>query len=116
MGVAARVADRVAVKYAGRVVEQGTLDDVFYEARHPYTWGLLQSTLRIDENLTGELRPIKGMPPNLLDLPTGCKFHPRCPFVMQICREVDPALEPLTPTHFAACHLTAEQANEFRPG
>jgi oligopeptide transport system ATP-binding protein len=115
MGVAARVADRIAVMYAGRIVEQGTSDDVFYEPKHPYTWGLLQSTLRIDEKTEGDLKPIAGMPPNLLNLPSGCKFNPRCPYVMPVCREIDPPLEPLSSTHAAACHLTLAQANEYRP-
>jgi oligopeptide transport system ATP-binding protein len=115
MGVAARVADRIAVMYAGRIVEQGTSDEVFYTPKHPYTWGLLQSALRIDEKTGDSLKAISGMPPNLLNLPSGCKFNPRCPYVMQICREIDPPLESLSPTHAAACHLTPAQANEFRP-
>lgn len=115
MGVAARVADRIAVMYAGRIIEQGPLDDVFYEPQHPYTWGLLLSTLRIDSGTTDALQPIKGMPPNLLNLPKGCKFNPRCPYVMPVCREVYPELTPVSPTHAAACHLTAAQRNEFRP-
>lgn len=115
MGVAARVADRIAVMYAGRIVEEGTLDEVFYAPQHPYTWGLLQSTLRIDEAAEEALKPIAGMPPNLLNLPVGCKFSPRCPYVMAICREIDPSLESVSPTHAAACHLSIAQRNEFRP-
>ncbi len=79
LGVVADIADRVIVMYAGRVVEQGTLDDIFYDPQHPYTWGLLGSITRIDSDRSQRLPAIPGQPPSLLKPPTGCHFRPRCP-------------------------------------
>jgi oligopeptide transport system ATP-binding protein len=104
LGVVAGMADRVAVMYAGYVVETGELDDIFYGARHPYTHMLLQAIPRVDEDRREPLRVIPGSPPDLLHLPPGCPFAPRCPNVLDVCRNVMPPLEPVDePTHRAAC-------------
>ena len=88
LGVVADIADRVIVMYAGRVVEQGTLDDIFYDPQHPYTWGLLGSITRIDADRSLRLPAIPGMPPSLLTPPEGCHFRPRCPHAFAKCTEV----------------------------
>jgi peptide/nickel transport system ATP-binding protein/oligopeptide transport system ATP-binding protein len=92
LGVVADVADRVAVMYAGRIVEEGTLDEVFYDPRHPYTWGLLGSITRVDRTRPDRLPAIAGLPPSLADRPEGCHFRPRCPHAFGKCAE-DPSLE-----------------------
>ena len=93
LGVVAEVADRVAVMYAGRIVESGTLDEVFYDPQHPYTWGLLGSLTRVDQPHTETLAQISGQPPSLLSLPEGCHFQPRCPHAFERCKEVPPLTE-----------------------
>ncbi len=93
LGVVASLADRLAVMYAGRVVEQGVVDDIFSRPRHPYTLGLLHSVPRLDETLHATLREIKGSPPDLIDLPTGCAFAPRCDCGVNLCIEQTPQLE-----------------------
>ncbi|HEX6509739.1 MAG TPA: ABC transporter ATP-binding protein [Chloroflexota bacterium] len=104
LGVVAGMADRVAVMYAGYVVETGKLDDIFYTACHPYTHMLLQSIPRIDVDRGQPLRSIPGSPPDLLNLAPGCPFAPRCPNVQAICRTQMPPLNPVEqPGHFAAC-------------
>ncbi len=85
LGVVAEVADRVLVMYGGKVVERGTLDDIFYDPQHPYTWGLLGSLTRIDQPRPHRLPQISGAPPSLLNLPTGCSFRPRCPHEFGKC-------------------------------
>ena len=107
LGVVAEVADEIAVMYAGRVVERGAADAVFHAPEHPYTWGLLGSIPRLDTSRDDELVPIPGRPPSLITLPGGCSFHPRCAFVRDAHRRVDPKLEPLPddPTHHVACLL-----------
>jgi oligopeptide/dipeptide ABC transporter ATP-binding protein len=110
LGVVAGVADRAAIMYAGRIVETGTIREVYDRPAHPYTQGLLGS---IPSQATrGErLNPIQGAPPNLLSLPGGCAFHPRCPHAIQICREQTPTLrEPIgwVAGHAAACHRSEE--------
>jgi peptide/nickel transport system ATP-binding protein/oligopeptide transport system ATP-binding protein len=92
LGVVADIADRVLVMYAGRIVEQGTLDEIFYNPQHPYTWGLLGSITRLDVGRPDRLPAISGAPPSLADRPTGCHFRPRCPHEFDKCKE-DPALE-----------------------
>jgi peptide/nickel transport system ATP-binding protein/oligopeptide transport system ATP-binding protein len=92
LGVVADIADRVAVMYAGRIVEEGTLDEVFYDPRHPYTWGLLGSITRVDRPRPERLPAIAGLPPSLADRPHGCHFRPRCPHEFEKCGQ-DPALE-----------------------
>jgi peptide/nickel transport system ATP-binding protein len=105
LGVVAEHADDVMVMYAGRVAEYGTRNDVYYQARHPYTWGLLQSITRLDQPKLERLRPIQGLPPSLIFVPPGCPFHPRCPYVMDICKEEVPPLLSEDGKHASACHL-----------
>jgi peptide/nickel transport system ATP-binding protein len=102
LSLAAELADRVATTYAGRIVELGDVDQIFYHPRHPYTVGLLTAA----PTLVGEqqdLKSIPGSPPDLIDLPTGCKFHPRCPYATEKCREEDPPLLDVAPGQVAAC-------------
>ena len=89
LGVVAEVSDRVVVMYAGEIMEDGAIDDVFHHPAHPYTLGLMDSIPRPDVH-TERLMPIQGAPPDLLNIPTGCPFHPRCPFVQERCRRDDP--------------------------
>ena len=104
LGVVAGLADRVLVMYAGRPVELGTTDEVYYAPRMPYTMGLLGSIPRIDAEGRSALVPIEGNPPSLANLPPGCPFEPRCPLAIPECRDVEPALEPVRQAaHFAAC-------------
>ncbi len=107
IGVVAEVADRVAVMYAAKMAEVGDVKDVFADPKHPYTQGLLKSVpnIRLDE---GELYKMEGAPPNLLHPPAGCRFHPRCPFVMEVCRTMEPAFAPVVGDHFASCLLYQE--------
>ncbi len=98
LGVVAEVADRVLVMYGGKVVERGTLDDIFYDPQHPYTWGLLGSLTRLDQPRPHRLPQISGAPPSLLHLPQGCAFRPRCPHAFGRCTEV-PGLEARLPDH-----------------
>jgi peptide/nickel transport system ATP-binding protein/oligopeptide transport system ATP-binding protein len=105
MGVVADVADRVAVMYAGRIIEQGNKHDVFHDAQHPYTWGLLGSIARIDRPKPRRLTAIRGLPPSLINLPPGCAFGPRCPQRFDMCDQV-PELAPRAAfDHADACHL-----------
>ncbi len=90
LGVVADIADRVAVMYAGRIVEQGTLDEIFYDPRHPYTWGLLGSIARLDRPRPDRLPTIAGLPPSLADRPQGCHLRPRCPHEFAQCTTVPP--------------------------
>ncbi len=110
LGVVAEVTDHIAVMYAGRLVEHADQRDIFRAPEHPYTWGLLQSIPRLDRPRDEPLVPIPGRPPSLITLPTGCNFHPRCPYVRPRHREVDPRLEPVPedPTHRVACLLPSE--------
>jgi peptide/nickel transport system ATP-binding protein/oligopeptide transport system ATP-binding protein len=116
LGVVADVADRVMVMYGGRVVEQGTLDEIFYDPQHPYTWGLLGSIARVDRERPRRLPAIPGTPPSLLDPPEGCHFRPRCPHAFDTCRQV-PALEARVeraPGHLDRCWLSVEDKRERR--
>ena len=114
LGVVAEHADNVMVMYAGKVVEEGSRDDLYDRARHPYTWGLLQSITRIDKPKTERLRPIAGSPPSLIHVPPGCPFHPRCPYEMDICSREVPALLSEDGRHANACHLSlAEKERIF---
>ena len=108
LGVVAEYCDDIAVMYAGKIVEYGRARDIYYNAHHPYTWGLLGSITRIDEPRGTRLRPIKGLPPSLIRVPEGCAFHPRCPYVMDVCRVDTPALIPADGYHASACHLSLE--------
>ncbi|HEY7148313.1 MAG TPA: ABC transporter ATP-binding protein [Gaiellaceae bacterium] len=106
LGVVAETADDVLVMYAAEVAEQAPVDNLFKRPHHPYTWGLLGSLPRLDSDAE-RLAQIPGQPPSLLHPPTGCRFHPRCPYVMEKCRQVDPELLPIStdPDHLQACHL-----------
>jgi oligopeptide/dipeptide ABC transporter ATP-binding protein len=115
IGVVAEIADRVAVMYAAKMVEVGDVFDVFAEPKHPYTQGLLRSVPNIE--LDGaELYKMEGAPPNLLHPPSGCRFHPRCPYVMEICRSEEPLLDSVAKLQLAACWLyqkvTVAQVNQ----
>jgi peptide/nickel transport system ATP-binding protein len=106
LGVIAGHADRICVMYAGKLVEKGTVDDVFYAPRMPYTLGLLGSIPRVDKGRQQRLTPIVGAPPSLVNLPPGCPFTPRCPLAQPICDEVEPDLFTTDrPGQFAACHF-----------
>ncbi len=109
IGVVAEIADRVAVMYAAKMVEVGDVNDVFANPKHPYTQGLLKSVpnIRLDGS---ELYKMEGSPPSLLHPPLGCRFHPRCPFVMDICLHEEPTLDPVEGHHLAACWLYQEAA------
>ena len=106
LGVVAETADEVVVMYAARVVEKAPVENLFSRPHMPYTWGLLGSLPRLDAD-TERLTQIPGQPPSLLNPPRGCRFNPRCPYVMNICREQEPELRPISndPTHLQACHL-----------
>ena len=111
LGVVAEIADRVLVMYAGRVVEEGTLDEIFYDPRHPYTWGLLGSLPRLDRPRPPRLPQIPGAPPSLLDLDGGCAFRPRCPHAFDRCRVERPEAMPAGKSK-AACWLVAQNVPE----
>ncbi len=110
LGVVAELADRALVMYAGRVVEEGTLDDIFYDPQHPYTWGLLGSLTRLDQPRPRRLPSIPGSPPSLISPPQGCHFRPRCPHEFAQCRQVPPleARLPDQPGHRDRCWLETE--------
>jgi peptide/nickel transport system ATP-binding protein len=106
LGVVAETADEVVVMYAARIVERAPVNNLFNRPHMPYTWGLLGSLPRLDVE-TERLTQIPGQPPSLLNPPRGCRFHPRCPYVMSICKETEPELRPISddPSHLQACHL-----------
>jgi peptide/nickel transport system ATP-binding protein len=106
LGVIAEMADDVVVMYAARIAEHAPVDNLFKRPHHPYTWGLLGSLPRLDADVD-RLVQIRGQPPSLLHPPKGCRFHPRCPYVMGICKEVEPDLLPAGDErdHVQACHL-----------
>jgi oligopeptide transport system ATP-binding protein len=106
LGVVAGMCERVLVMYAGRVVEEGPTDDVFASPKHPYTWSLLRSLPRLDSDEREPLRAIEGMPPDATALPSGCAFHPRCPFVVERCVSEAPSLERVGNEQLAACWVT----------
>jgi peptide/nickel transport system ATP-binding protein/oligopeptide transport system ATP-binding protein len=116
LGVVADIADRIVVMYAGRVVEQGTLDEIFYDPQHPYTWGLLGSITRIDRDRSQRLPAIPGLPPSLLAPPQGCHFRPRCPHAFDRCTEVPDLATRLAqaPEHLDRCWLEPEQKQSLR--
>lgn len=103
LGVVARYADRVNVMYAGRIVEQGTADDIYHDTRHPYTLGLLKSVPRLDETVKEKLIPVEGLPPDLTDIPKGCAFNPRCTYAFDQCFEETPELNAVGNGHYKAC-------------
>jgi oligopeptide transport system ATP-binding protein len=109
LGVVAGLADTVMVMYAGRQVEFGRAQEIFYRTRHPYTLGLLASIPRLDSDSEEKLVPIRGAPPSMIRLPSGCRFHPRCDFARERCTVEDPALRPIAGAgHLSACHFAEE--------
>jgi oligopeptide/dipeptide ABC transporter ATP-binding protein len=114
MGVVADLADQIAVMYAGRIIEQGNRRDIFYDAQHPYTWGLLGSIARLDRPKPRRLSAIPGQPPSLLRLPPGCAFSNRCAHRFALCDERPELLDKVGDGHLDACHLTLEQKKELR--
>jgi oligopeptide transport system ATP-binding protein len=115
LGVVAGMCERVMVMYAGKVVESGPTTDVFAHPKHPYTWSLLRSIPRLDAERHEPLKPIEGLPPNLIDLPKGCAFHPRCPFKIERCSRDTPALNRVGETQLAACWVT-QSGTELKGG
>lgn len=112
LGVVAEICDRVSVMYAGRIVEQGKVDDIFYNPHHPYTMGLLRSMPNIEETKHEKLIPIEGTPVDMLNPPAGCPFGPRCEFCMNICLRENPPLIQVAEGHRASCWLYVEQAQQ----
>ncbi|MEV5931703.1 ABC transporter ATP-binding protein [Streptomyces sp. NPDC052079] len=110
LGVVADVADRIAVMYAGRIVESAPVHDIYKAPAHPYTRGLLESIPRLDRE-GQELYAIRGLPPNLMHIPPGCAFHPRCPLARDICRTQEPPLYEVSGTRGSACHFWTECLN-----
>ena len=102
LAIAAELADRIGTMYAGRLVELGSSDDIFYRPRHPYTLGLIRAVPTVTGGFE-ELESIPGSPPDLIDLPSGCKFHPRCTFVSERCKQEEPDSQPVGPDHYVAC-------------
>jgi peptide/nickel transport system ATP-binding protein len=105
LGVVAEHCDDIQVMYGGKAVEFGNTDDIYYKPHHPYTWGLLNSIPRLDDEMD-RLDPIKGLPPSLINVPPGCAFHPRCPYRFEPCDKDVPALIPSDGHHASACHLS----------
>ena len=103
LGVVARYVERIYVMYAGRVVETGPSSEIFARPRHPYTLGLLKSVPRLDQIRKEKLDPIEGVPPDLVRIPPGCSFRPRCRFSVDRCAEETPPLLPVADSHTSAC-------------
>jgi oligopeptide/dipeptide ABC transporter ATP-binding protein len=104
MALVASLCQRIVVMYAGRIVEEGPVDQIFNSPQHPYTWSLLRSVPRVDEARKDRLVSIRGLPPDLSHPPPGCKFHPRCPFVIDKCRvDPEPQLEQVAADQVARC-------------
>jgi oligopeptide/dipeptide ABC transporter ATP-binding protein len=118
LGVIAGFADRVAVMYAGQIVEQSPVDDIFYRPCHPYTKGLLESVPRVDVDATitgkSRLKTIEGFVPDPLHFPSGCRFHPRCPIAIDKCRTEIPQLEEIAPNHLSRCFLAKDLLNGIK--
>ena len=112
LGVVAELSDDIMVMYAGRSVEYSSADEVFTRPQHPYTWGLLSSMPRLDRVRTERLRPIAGAPPSLINVPSGCPFHPRCAYADRtdgLSQTVRPPFAQTHPGHYSACHLSPEE-------
>ncbi|VBB05238.1 abc transporter [Lucifera butyrica] len=105
LGVVAGLCRRIVVMYAGTVCEAGSIRDVFHNPQHPYTWGLLKSVPRLDAQQKQQLAVIDGQPPDLLQPPAGCPFHPRCSYAMQVCTEMDPQITQISEEHRVKCWL-----------
>jgi peptide/nickel transport system ATP-binding protein len=114
LGVVAEHCDNIMVMYAGKAAEFGNTDDIYYKPLHPYTWGLLNSIPRLDEEKKARLNPIRGLPPSLIQVPPGCAFHPRCPYRFEPCDRDVPALLPVDGHHASACHLALADKQRIR--
>ena len=114
LGVVAEHCDNIQVMYAGKAVEFGNTDDIYYRPLHPYTWGLLRSIPRLDAEDKEPLVPIRGLPPSLINVPSGCAFHPRCPYIMDVCKVEIPPLLPVDGHHAAACLLSLADKERIR--
>ncbi|MGE5831211.1 MAG: ABC transporter ATP-binding protein, partial [Micromonosporaceae bacterium] len=115
LGVVAELADNILVMYGGRGIEYADADTIFRQPEHPYTWGLMASMPRLDREIKGRLKPIAGTPPSLINIPSGCPFHPRCPFEGRDgipCRTVEPRL-PTSGDPGVACHIPAADRKEI---
>jgi oligopeptide transport system ATP-binding protein len=108
LGIVARYADRVLVMYAGRIVEKATAKELYSSPRHPYTMGLLASVPRLDQDIQTTLSPIEGQPPDLMNLPNGCAFHPRCKYRIPRCFTESPELEIISDNHEKACWVDVQ--------
>ena len=108
LGIVAEICDNVAIMYAGSVVEYGNVFDIYKDPRHPYTKALFDSIPDLSRN-QDRLKVITGLPPDPTDIPTGCPFHPRCPFCTEQCRNEKPDAVPLNDTHWAKCFRTQEE-------
>jgi oligopeptide transport system ATP-binding protein len=115
MGVVAGMADRVQVMYAGHIVETAETEEIFGNPRHPYTVGLMQSIPRLDSQRREKLRPIRGLPPDLIDLPDMCPFTPRCNYAREKCEQKNPPLLEVKPGHYAACWFWEEVSKDDDP-
>ena len=107
LGIVAEICDRVYIMYAGKIVEHADVFRIFENPMHPYTVGLLKCVLSIDQ-LRKKLKTVEGMVPSLLDPPSGCRFHPRCPNSKAICKRKSPKIEEVERGHMVSCWLTAE--------
>jgi oligopeptide transport system ATP-binding protein len=115
LGVVAQTAHRVVVMYGGKIVEMGTVREIFYNAQMPYTWGLLSSIPLPTADRSQDLIPIPGSPPDMLEPPEGCPFTPRCPHAMRICAEEMPGYTTFSAEHKAACWLHHPMAPDVEP-
>jgi oligopeptide/dipeptide ABC transporter ATP-binding protein len=111
LGVVAGLCSRVLIMYAGRIVEEGPVRQIFERPQHPYTWSLLRSIPRIDADREEKLQAIEGLPPDLIHPPLGCRFNPRCPFRIERCLGEDPPLLQVAPAQRAACWVTMDRAS-----
>ncbi len=115
LGVVANLAQRIVVMYAGEIVETGASDEIFYNPKHPYTWGLLECIPRLDQERNQVLKPILGTPPDLISPRKGCGFAARCPYCMRICKEQNPSITTISDTQSVRCWLQHPQAEGLRP-
>ncbi|CCQ96908.1 oligopeptide ABC transporter (ATP-binding protein) [[Clostridium] ultunense Esp] len=115
LGVVAKMAHKVAVMYAGQIVEKGTVEQIFYRPEHPYTWGLMRSIPRLDLHTKGELVAIPGTPPDLLNPPKGCPFAARCGYAMEVCKELPPETTHVGEGHLVSCWLKHPMAPKVEP-
>jgi oligopeptide transport system ATP-binding protein len=114
LGVVANMAQRVAVMYAGEIIEMGTVDEIFYQPKHPYTWGLLSSMPKLHADRSLPLVPIQGTPPDLAHLTEGCPFAARCPYVMKVCHNHMPSHVHISEKHTVSCWLEDERAPKVK--